>query len=129
MLRKTLISVFAGAIHSLMIGASSLAQAETIRIGGTGVALGGMALLGEAFERRNPDAVVVVLPSLGSSGGVNSDVVALSQRFAMLMGEYNLSIADGKISMNEAKRLLRETLQLQRVLLDMKLNLEKESFD
>lgn len=62
-------------------------------------------------------------------GGVNSDVVALSQRFAMLMGEYNLSIADGKISMNEAKRLLRETLQLQRVLLDMKLNLEKESFD
>ncbi len=60
-------------------------------------------------------------------GGVNSDVVALSQRFAMLMGEYNQSIADGRISINEAKRLLRETLELQRVLLDMKLNLEKES--
>ncbi len=62
-----------------------------------------------------------------TGGGVNSDVVALSQRFAMLMGEYNQSIADGKISINEAKRLLRETLELQRVLLDMKLNLEKES--
>ncbi len=62
-----------------------------------------------------------------TKGGVNSDVVALSQRFAMLMGEYNQSIADGKISINEAKRLLRETLELQRVLLDMKLNLEKES--
>jgi len=61
------------------------------------------------------------------AGGVNSDVVALSQRFAMLMGEYNLSMEDGKITINEAKRLLRETLELQRVLLDMKLHLEEES--
>lgn len=61
------------------------------------------------------------------SSGVNSDVVALSQRFAMLMAEYNQSIEDGKITINEAKRLLRETLELQRVLLDMKLHLEEES--
>jgi hypothetical protein len=61
------------------------------------------------------------------SSGVNSDVVALSQRFAMLMAEYNQSIEDGKITFNEAKRLLRETLELQRVLLDMKLHLEEES--
>ncbi len=60
-------------------------------------------------------------------GGVNADVVALSQRFAMLMGEYNQAIEDGKITVNEAKRLLRETLELQRVLLDMKLHLEEES--
>ena len=60
-------------------------------------------------------------------GGVNADVVALSQRFAMLMGEYNQSIEDGIISINEAKRLLRETLELQRVLLDMKLHLEEET--
>ena len=33
-------------------------------------------------------------------GGVNSDVITLSQRFAMLMAEYNLSISDGKISIN-----------------------------
>ena len=62
-----------------------------------------------------------------SDGGVNSDVIALSQRFAMLMGEYNQSIEDGVISVNEAKRLLRETLEIQRVLLDMKLNLEREA--
>jgi len=62
-----------------------------------------------------------------SSGGVNADVIALSQRFAMLMGEYNQSIEDGKITINEAKRLLRETLELQRVLLEMKLHLEEES--
>ncbi len=60
-------------------------------------------------------------------GGVNADVIALSQRFAMLMGEYNQSIEDGVISINEAKRLLRETLELQRVLLDMKLHLEQEA--
>lgn len=60
------------------------------------------------------------------SRGVNQDVVALAQRFAMLMGEYNQAIGDGKISVNEAKRMLRETLALQQVLLEMKLNLEDE---
>ena len=52
-------------------------------------------------------------------------MIKLSQRFAMLMGEYNLSIEDGVISMNEAKRLLRETTAIQKVLLDMKLHLEE----
>ncbi len=61
------------------------------------------------------------------SGGINSDVVMLSQRFAMLMGEYHTAIGDGRISINEAKRLLRETLALQQVLIDMKLNLENEA--
>lgn len=60
-------------------------------------------------------------------GGVNSDVIALSQRFAQLMAEYQQSIEDGVISINEAKRLLRETLALQQVLVDMKLHLEDES--
>jgi hypothetical protein len=67
-------------------------------------------------ERRNAE-----------SGGINSDVVMLSQRFAMLMGEYHSAIGDGRISINEAKRLLRETLALQQVLIDMKLNLENEA--
>jgi len=60
-------------------------------------------------------------------GGVNSDVVALSQRFAMLMAEYNQSIEDGRISINEAKRLLTETVAIQKVLIDMKLHLEDEA--
>lgn len=67
-------------------------------------------------DRRNDD-----------KGGINSDVVMLSQRFAMLMGEYHSAISDGRISINEAKRLLRETLALQQVLIDMKLNLETEA--
>lgn len=60
-------------------------------------------------------------------GGINSDVVALSQRFAMLMAEYSQSIEDGIITVNEAKRLMRETQALQHVLMDMKLHLEEET--
>ncbi|SLN15127.1 hypothetical protein ROA7450_00328 [Roseovarius albus] len=60
-------------------------------------------------------------------GGVNTDVIALSQRFAMLMAEYQTSIEDGIITVNEAKRLLKETTMLQQVLIDMKLHLEEES--
>ncbi|MGC8201782.1 hypothetical protein ACP2AV_03655 [Aliiroseovarius sp. PTFE2010] len=62
-----------------------------------------------------------------TEGGVNSDVVALSQRFAMLMAEYSQSIEDGIITINEAKRLLRETSELQQVLISMKLHLEEEA--
>ena len=60
-------------------------------------------------------------------GGINHDVVALSQRFAQLMAEYHESILDGRITANEARRMLRETIAIQQVLLDMKLNLEEEA--
>ena len=59
-----------------------------------------------------------------SEGGVNSDVIKLSQRFALLMAEYNRSMEDGVISHNEAKRLLLETTALQKVLIEMKVHLE-----
>ncbi len=72
--------------------------------------------LSYSMEKRNSEG-----------GGVNSDVVALSQRFAMLMAEYSQSIEDGIITFNEAKRLLRETTALQQVLLQMKLHLEEEA--
>jgi hypothetical protein len=60
------------------------------------------------------------------AGGVNQDVVHLAQRFAVLMSEYGEAIGDGRITINEAKRLLRETVALQKVLIDMKLHLEDE---
>ena len=40
-------------------------------------------------------------------------MIALSQRFAMLMSEYQQAIEDNIITVNEAKRLLRETVLLQ----------------
>ena len=58
------------------------------------------------------------------TGVLNSDVIKLSQRFATLMGEYNHSIEDGVISLNEARRLLDETNALQQILMDMKLHLQ-----
>ena len=72
-----------------------------------------------SYDGRNDDSP--------RTGGVNSDVIALSQRFAMLMTEYQSAIEDGIITVNEAKRLLKETSLLQQVLLDMKLHLEEES--
>jgi len=50
----------------------SIACADTLRIGGTGAALGSMSVLAEAFEDRNPGNTIQVLPSLGSSGGVKA---------------------------------------------------------
>lgn len=60
-------------------------------------------------------------------GHIGSDVVVLSQRFANLMAEYHQSILDGKITVNEARRLLSETQALQKVLLEMKMHLEDET--
>lgn len=72
-----------------------------------------------SYNDRRPNDV--------SQGGVNSDVIALSQRFAMLMGEYQQSMQDGIITLNESKRLLKETVALQQVLIEMKLHLEEEA--
>ncbi len=52
--------------------AFSPAFATELKIGGTGVALGGMEILGDAFEKKHPDVEVTVLPSLGSSGGIRA---------------------------------------------------------
>lgn len=59
-------------LPALAILASTASVADTLKIGGTGVALGGMARLGEAFEKLHPGTTVEVLPSLGSSGGVKA---------------------------------------------------------
>lgn len=59
-------------ILMLALGLPAASFAETIRIGGTGSALGTMALLGEAFAENYPAQRIAVLPSLGSSGGIKA---------------------------------------------------------
>lgn len=46
--------------------------ADVVRIGGTGSALGGMQRLADAFTKDHPDIEVIVLPSLGSGGGIKA---------------------------------------------------------
>jgi len=56
-------------------------QAETLRIGGTGSATVLMERLGAAFEAKETDTTVEVIPGLGSSGGiaaVRDDVLDLA---------------------------------------------------
>lgn len=75
--------VIATAFLTILLLGSDRATAETLRVGGTGVALGGMRILGEAFQRTNPDVTVDVLPSLGSGGGLK----------AVIAGAIDLSVS------------------------------------
>lgn len=51
---------------------TAAARAESIRIGGTGSALGVMRVMGEAFSEAHAGTTVEVLPSLGSGGGIKA---------------------------------------------------------
>lgn len=52
-------------------GAADAAR-QTVRVSGTGTALGPLAVLAQAFEAANPDVRVHILPSVGSSGAVKA---------------------------------------------------------
>ena len=49
-------------------------RADEIKIGGTGSALGTMQLLADAFHKAQGDTRVVVVPNLGSSGGIKAAI-------------------------------------------------------
>lgn len=70
----------------------------TLRIGGTGSALGGMHLLARAFMEERPDIHVVVLPSLGSGGGLK----------ALAAGKIDLSLSARPLKEAERKQNLQE---------------------
>lgn len=82
------------ALSFAVIFMSGVANAETLRIGGTGVALGSISLVGAAFEARNPDVSVDVLPSLGSSGGIK----------ALVAGAIDLSVSSRALKPAEAEK-------------------------
>lgn len=70
-------------LFSAFIPAVQGGSLETIRVGGTGSALGGMQLLAQAFMKAHPESRVVVLPSLGSGGGIK----------ALLSGKIDVSVS------------------------------------
>ena len=59
------------------------AQAQRVRIGGTGFGLGVMKILGAVFEKSHPEVKIEVIPSLGSSGGIR----------ALLHGALNIAVS------------------------------------
>ena len=65
---------------------------DNIVIGGTGSSLGTMRILAKAFSETNPDINIVVLPSLGSTGGI-------------------MALLDGKIQIGVTGRLLKDSEQ------------------
>ncbi|MEE9300296.1 MAG: substrate-binding domain-containing protein [Alphaproteobacteria bacterium] len=50
----------------------AVGAAQTLKIGGTGGALGTMQILGRAFEKQHAGVSVEILPSLGSGGGIKA---------------------------------------------------------
>jgi phosphate transport system substrate-binding protein len=47
-------------------------RSRTITIGGTGSAIAGIKEVATAFEKRHPDITIKIVPSIGSSGGINA---------------------------------------------------------
>lgn len=70
-------------VFCLLLPATSFAA--TLKIGGTGAALGTMRILADEFVRMHPDVSVVIPDSLGSGGGIKAVLagaldIALSSR-------------------------------------------------
>jgi phosphate transport system substrate-binding protein len=57
---------------ALCIAATAPAVADTVRIGGTGMALAAMQSAGEGLAATQPDISTKVLPSLGTPGGLKA---------------------------------------------------------
>jgi phosphate transport system substrate-binding protein len=78
MKRKSPIASICSTLLLFTVGSMTPAQADTIKIGGTGAAMAAMSALTQEFRKTNPDADIVVLPAIGSGGaikGVQSGVV------------------------------------------------------
>jgi len=76
-----------------------VAHAQTLRVGGTGAAVGMMNALGEAFAAASPGVHLEVMPSLGSSGGIA----------AVRDGALDFSISSRELRPEEVAASLRAT--------------------
>jgi phosphate transport system substrate-binding protein len=69
------------------------AYGETLKVGGTGGALGAMKVLAEAFRKIHPDVKIVMLPSMGSTGAVK----------AVLAGAIDIGVASRQLDVAEER--------------------------
>jgi phosphate transport system substrate-binding protein len=75
------------------------AVAETIRISGTGGAVGTMRILGEAFRKIDPGVRIDILPGMGSSGSIK----------AVLAGRLDIGLSARPLSDEERAQGVVET--------------------
>lgn len=59
-------------MFAALLACATNVSAQTLKIGGNGSGMPAMQLLGAEFARRTPGATVVVVPNLGSSGGLKA---------------------------------------------------------
>lgn len=83
MLHFRAIVLFLAGLISASASSTELVAPTRIRIGGSGGALATMQILGQAFNKAHPNVNVVIVPSLGSGGGIK----------AMLAGAIDLAIS------------------------------------
>lgn len=69
---KFLLLCLIAAAAAGLTGADRAIAADTLKIGGTGSALGDMTRLADAYMRTHPDTKIIVLPSLASVGGIRA---------------------------------------------------------
>lgn len=60
------------ALFVAMMAVGVPARGETVKIGGTGGALGAIKIVANSFQSTYPDIKVVIFPSLGSSGAIKA---------------------------------------------------------
>lgn len=101
-----MLSYFASLLRSAVVLAivavplAPHANAETVRIGGTGAGLAAMQSLGDSLMAADPTVRVVVLPSLGTPGGLR----ALAAR------EIDVAITVRPLTEQEQAKGLQETV-------------------
>lgn len=79
-------------------GCVSAADTETIKIGGTGGALGSMKELALAYQKKHPGTIVRIVQHLGTRGGIK----------AVLEGALDIGLAGRHLSHQELAQGLRE---------------------
>ena len=98
--RRKTISCWAVAVLAvLLVSGPRSAVAETIRISGTGGAIGTMRILVEAFGKANPGIRVEILPGMGSSGAVR----------AVLAGRLDIGLSGRTLKGEERAQDVMET--------------------
>lgn len=99
--------VAVGLLLSASLVAPSAGVAETVRVGGTGMALAAMRHLGDSLRAVEPDVVVEVLPSLGTPGALR----------ALDEGAIHVAVTGRRLKAEERTRGFVETLCLRTPLL------------